>query len=60
MARSFTEVCPDCYTVFTAKTIAAAQNQAANCRCTLQKDDGPDLKTALENAKRELGDWNDS
>lgn len=57
MARSFTETCPNCAAVFTARTIAAAQNQAANCRCTLQADDGPDLDTALENARKELGDW---
>lgn len=57
MARSFTDVCSNCGSVFTASTIAAAENQAANCRCTPVVDDGPDLDTALKNARAELGDW---
>lgn len=57
MARSFTEYCSDCGKPFVARTIAAAQNQAANCRCTTPVDNGPDLETALDNARKELGDW---
>lgn len=64
MGKTYTDVCQHCGKVFTASKIASVQNICANHedRCpdnpdNTISDSGPSLEEALENARRELGDW---
>lgn len=61
MARpEYVDVCPACHTVYRGYKEAAVQNQAENCatRCSPKDESGaPSLDEALENARKELGDW---
>lgn len=56
--RSFTDACGICGTLFTATTKIGAQNQALACqdKCAPPIQEVP-LDVALNNARRELGDW---
>lgn len=55
---TFTDVCGVCGSTFAATTKIGAQNQALACQdnCAPPRQEVP-LDVALNNARRELGDW---
>lgn len=64
MGRNFTDTCRFCFKVFTGTSIARAQNACANHEDICPENpnnvigqSGPSLEEALENARRELGEW---